>query len=190
MAHLIIQPTTADKRIANAIAAWTTPSLEEAAEALTWGADEKVLLAVAIGGWLYAARRPALRRMADHVLAVTMLTAILPHVLKKAFDQTRPDRLTVGGHWRGVPFSGRPRDAFPSGHALHMGALASAASLLPPRSRRALHALAVALSATRVVLLAHWMSDVVVGFVAGALIERLVRPVTLGSARPPDTGPP
>lgn len=181
MALITIRPTAADKDIANAIAAHTTPVLERAARAMTWGADEKVLLAIAIGGWLYAAHRPAVRPITNHFLAASLLTAILPHLLKSSVDQTRPDRLTVAGHWRGIPLSGRARDAFPSGHAVHMGALASAAGLLPPRSRQALRMLAVALSTTRVVLLAHWASDVVVGFVTGALIERLLRPFTVGS---------
>lgn len=87
------------------------------------------------------------------------------------------------GHWRGVPRSGRPRDAFPSGHALHMGALASAASLFPPALRRLTRGIAIALSATRILLLAHWTSDVVAGFSAGALLERLMRPVTLRGRR-------
>src|SRR5581483_11869739 len=124
MALTTIRPTAADKAIANAIAAHTTPEIERAAQLLTWGADEKILLAAAIGARLYAARRPSLRPITNHILAVSILTAALPHVLKRGIDQTRPDRLTVKGHWRGVPFSGQPRDAFPSGHALHMGALA------------------------------------------------------------------
>jgi undecaprenyl-diphosphatase len=150
---------------------------------LTWGADEKVLLAIAGGAWLYAAYRPALRPMTNHLLAVSMLGAILPHLLKAEVDQVRPDRLTVKGHWRGVPFSGRSRDAFPSGHALHMGALASAASLFPPSQRRIARGFAITLSATRILLLAHWASDVAAGFAAGALLERLLRPITLGRAR-------
>jgi undecaprenyl-diphosphatase len=180
MAGLTIQPTAADKAIANAIAAHTTPNLERASRLLTLAADEKVLLAIAAGGWLYATYRPALRPITNHLLAVSMLGAILPHLLKAEIDQIRPDRLTVRGHWRGVPFSGRSRDSFPSGHALHMGALASAAGLFPPAQRRIARGLAIALSATRILLLAHWASDVATGFAAGALLERLVRPVTLG----------
>jgi membrane-associated phospholipid phosphatase len=179
MAPVTIRPTKADRAIANAIASWTTPELEQAAELLTWGADEKLLLALSVGAWLYAARRPRLRPLADHVLTVSLLSAVLPHLLKRAVDQTRPDRLTVKGHWRGVPWSGRAHDAFPSGHALHMGALASAAGLFPPQQRRIARGLAVALSATRVLLLAHWTSDVIAGFAAGMLIERLIRPITL-----------
>jgi membrane-associated phospholipid phosphatase len=190
MALITIKPTAADKDIANAVAAHTTPGIERAARVLTWGADEKVLLAIAIGGWLYAARRPALRPVSNHFLAASMLTAILPHLLKSGVDQMRPDRLTVAGHWRGIPYSGRARDAFPSGHAIHMGALASAAGLLSPQPRRSLRALAVALSTTRIVLLAHWASDVVIGFATGVLIERLLRPLTIGTAKRPDAGEP
>ena len=183
MARVTIRPSRADETIANAIAAHTTPNLERASQVLTWGADEKLLLALAVGGWLYAAHRPALRPMTNHLLAVSMLGAILPHVLKAEVDQVRPDRLTVRGHWRGVPFSGRSRDSFPSGHALHMGALASAAGLFPPAERRIARALAITLSATRILLLAHWASDVAAGFAAGALLERLLRPLTLGPRR-------
>ncbi len=183
MALVTIRPTKTDRAIANAIASRTTPELEQTAKLLTWGADEKLLLALSVGAWLYAARRPRLQPIADHMLAVSLLTAALPHLFKRVVDQTRPDRLTVEGHWRGVPWSGRPRDAFPSGHALHMGALASAAGLFPPAQRRVARAVAVALSATRILLLAHWTSDVVAGFAAGALIERLIRPITLGARR-------
>src|SRR5437660_4621067 len=159
MALVTIEPTAADERIANAIASHTTPAAEEVAQLLTWGADEadeKVLLALAIAGWLYAARRPALQPVANHMVVVSLLSSILPHLLKSVVDQTRPDRLTVKGHWRGVPFSGRPRDAFPSGHALHMGALASAAGLFPSPQRRFARGVSDAPSATRLLLLPPW----------------------------------
>jgi undecaprenyl-diphosphatase len=108
-----------------------------------------------------------------------MVTAFLPHLLKSVFDQTRPDRLTVRAHWRGVPISGKSRDAFPSGHAMHMGALASAAGVLPKTPRRLIRGIAVGLSLTRIALLAHWTSDVLAGFALGAGIERLLRPRSL-----------
>ena len=180
MALVTVKPTRADIAIANEIADRTTPELEETAEALTWGADEHVLVALAAAGWLYARKRPAEEHhAADHILAVSLAAAILPHILKSAFDQLRPDRLTVRGHRRGVPFSGRARDAFPSGHAVHMGALASAAGLLPPARRRLVRGIAVGLSLTRIALLAHWASDVVAGFALGVAIERMLRPWTL-----------
>jgi membrane-associated phospholipid phosphatase len=56
-----------------------------------------------------------------------------------------------------------------------MGALASAAGPLPAGPRRAIRALAVGLSLTRVVVLAHWASDVVAGFALGAILEHILR---------------
>ncbi|WP_433995858.1 phosphatase PAP2 family protein [Bradyrhizobium genosp. L] len=127
-------------------------------------------------GWL-ASRRASepLRQGGDHALLVTVAASLLPHGLKLLFDQTRPDRLTVLGHIHGVPFSGKQEDAFPSGHALHMGALASAAGTLPSGPRRLVRTVAVGLSLTRIVVLAHWASGVIAGFALGAVLERSLR---------------
>jgi undecaprenyl-diphosphatase len=69
-----------------------------------------------------------------------------------------------------------------------MGALASVAGLLPAAPRRVLRALAATLAVSRILLLAHWASDVVAGFAIGALIERLLRPVTLRSRQQSEAG--
>jgi len=184
MALVTVKPTRIDTAIANEIADHTDPALEATAQTLTWAADEHVLLALAAAGWLYAQwRRPQARPAANHVLAVTVATAMLPHALKSVFDQIRPDRVTIHGHRNGVPISGQAHDAFPSGHAMHMGALASAAGLLPAAPRRIVRSITVALSLTRVALLAHWPSDVVAGFSLGIVVERLIRPLTLARHR-------
>ena len=173
---ITVQPTEADLVIARGIARATAPAPEEIARALTWGADEKVLVVLAAAGWLASRDRgEPLRRAGNHALLVTVAAALLPHGLKRLFDQTRPDRRTVIGHVHGIPFSGKREDAFPSGHALHMGALASAAGALPAGPRRTIRTLAVGLSLTRIVVLAHWTSDVVAGFALGAVLERLLR---------------
>ena len=173
---ITVRPTGADVAIARGIARETAPAPEEIARALTWGADEKVLLILAAAGWLGSrGRGELLQRAGNHALLVTVAASVLPHVLKVLFDQTRPDRRTVIGHVHGVSLSGKREDAFPSGHALHMGALASAAGTLPAGPRRAIRALAVGLSLTRIVVLAHWASDVVAGFALGAVLERLLR---------------
>ena len=171
-----VQPTKADLSLARAVARDTGPAPERVARALTWGADEKVLLVLATVGWLGSRGcGEPLRRAGNHALLVTVAASLLPHGMKLLFDQTRPDRRTVLGHFHGVSFSGKREDAFPSGHALHMGALASAAGTLPAGPRRAVRAFAVGLSLTRVVVLAHWASDVVAGFALGAILERLLR---------------
>jgi undecaprenyl-diphosphatase len=171
-----VKPTAADVAIANAVGRNTKPAPDAVGRALTWGADEKVLLALAAAGWLASrGRSESLQRAGNHALLVTVAASLLPHGFKAVFDQTRPDRRTVLGHLHGISFSGKRKDAFPSGHALHMGALASAAGALPPVPRRTSRALAVGLSLTRVAILAHWASDVVIGFAVGAGLERLLR---------------
>jgi undecaprenyl-diphosphatase len=180
MAFLTVKPTCADVRIARSVARRTNHRTELIARGLTWGADEKILLALAAAGWVATRwQGEALRRDGNHALLVAAAASLLP------FNQTRPDRKTVFGHLRGVSFSGKREDAFPSGHALHMGALASAAGPLPPVPRRAIRALAIGLCVTRIVVLAHWASDVVAGFALGAALERMLRRVTGYRAKVP-----
>jgi undecaprenyl-diphosphatase len=53
--------------------------------------------------------------------------------------------------------------------------LASAASTLPRRQRDVVWLVGAGLVATRVLLLAHWTSDVVAGLAIGVAMERLLR---------------
>jgi undecaprenyl-diphosphatase len=189
MALITIRPTGFDRSIAKAIAAHTSPETERVAEILTWGADEHVLCALAIGWWFYSRNKgEGYRRTSDHLLLTTLAASALPHLLKTVIDQRRPDRETVSGHCRGIPFSGKENDAFPSGHALHVGALASAATVLPSEQRNIVWGIGGTLVLTRILLLAHWVSDVVVGLAAGAVLERSLRPFTgfKRRKRPPD----
>ena len=179
MALFTVRPTKLDQLTADFVAGHTDSAVERVAGALTWAGDEHVLAALALGWWVYCRNKDAVaRRRSDHILLTTVAAAILPHIVKKLVNQERPDRLTVYGHLHGVPLSGNKYDAFPSGHALHMGALASAATILPPPQRNSVWAAVSLLVATRVVLLAHWMSDVVAGLAMGVVLERLMRLVT------------
>jgi membrane-associated phospholipid phosphatase len=179
MALITVRPTQLDKDIARGIARHADVPIERAAEVLTWGADEHLLIVAAMVGWLVTRKsEEPLRRLSTHFLLCSLSSAVLPHILKALIDQERPDRLTVSGHWRGVPFSGKSEDAFPSGHALHVGALASAATLLPPKTRNLVWATGALLVGTRVVLLAHWFTDVLAGLGLGVIVERLLRRMT------------
>jgi undecaprenyl-diphosphatase len=176
--RITIQPTSVDRLVERAIARHAHPLPERVSQIITWGADEHILVGLAIGGWLLTREgRDVQRRTGDHLLLTTVAASVLPHVLKGIFRQKRPDRCTVGGHMRGIPFSGREYDAFPSGHAIHIGALASAATRLPPKQRVAVWSVGAALIVTRVVLLAHWVSDVAAGLAIGAVLERGLRPI-------------
>ncbi|MGY4480061.1 phosphatase PAP2 family protein [Bradyrhizobium sp. USDA 3364] len=173
---ITVRPTGTDIAVADLIARNTKPVPEMIARGLTWGGDEKVLLFLVAVGWLVSRRGSAAQRRAgDHALLVTVAASLLPYLMKSLFDQRRPDRVMVLSHLRGVPLSGKRDNAFPSGHALHMGALASGAGSLPTRSRRAIRAFAIGLSLTRLVVLVHWASDVLAGFALGAILERFMR---------------
>ena len=176
MALVTVKPTTFDKRVAKSISEKTSPRVETAAETLTWGADEHLLLAASAIVWLTTRRSDdRTKRAATHCLVTTVAASILPHLLKTMIDQKRPDREPFAQHRHGIPHSGKPNDAFPSGHAIHMGALASFATLLPQNLRYGAWAAASILMATRVVLLAHWVTDVAAGFATGVVLERVVR---------------
>jgi membrane-associated phospholipid phosphatase len=174
-----VRPTKVDVRIARAIARRTSRGPEAISKGLTWGADEHVLIGLALGWWIWARIcSPEQQRAADHVLLTLAAASAAPHLLKGAFDQTRPDRKTVIGHLHGIPLSGNASDAFPSGHAMHVGAVASAATELPPAQRSVVWALGAVLVSTRIVLLAHWTSDVLAGLALGAVLERGLRFLT------------
>lgn len=176
MALVTVKPTAFDKRVAKSISKETGPRVETAAGALTWGADEHLLLAASAIVWLASRRADdRTREVATHCLVTTVAASILPHILKTMIDQKRPDREPFAQHRHGIPHSGKPNDAFPSGHAIHMGALASFATLLPQNLRYGAWAAASILMATRVVLLAHWVTDVAAGFATGVVLERVVR---------------
>lgn len=176
MALVTIKPTAFDKRIAKSISRRTDPPAETVAKALTWGADEHLLLVASAIVWLASRRADdRTRQVTTHCLVTTVAASILPHILKTMIDQKRPDREPFAQHRHGIPHSGKPNDAFPSGHAIHMGALASFATLLPRGFRYSVWTAASVLMATRVVLLAHWFTDVAAGFATGVALERVVR---------------
>ncbi|WP_442855172.1 phosphatase PAP2 family protein [Bradyrhizobium sp. CCGE-LA001] len=143
---------------------------------MTWAGDSHVLGSVAAAVWL-ASRRSSRRgrTAADHV-ALTLAAAIaIPKAIKTFVDRQRPDRCVVGPNRRGVGTSGQPYDSFPSGHSVHLGAIAGALAWAYPNKATYIYAAGAALAATRVAVLAHWPTDVLAGWALGAAIERSVR---------------
>jgi membrane-associated phospholipid phosphatase len=188
MARWHFGATRLDWRIAEAIARNTTPAVERPARLLTWAADEHVLFVISAGLWLASrAGKERERKQADHLVLSVVATAILPHLLKRVFAQERPDRRVIHGRRHGIPRSGNAYDAFPSGHAMHVGAVASAASWAYPRSAPLAWGLGGLVAATRIVLLAHWATDVLAGLAMGVLVERCLRPLSRGGAARTDT---
>jgi hypothetical protein len=98
MALITVRPTQLDKDIARGVARHADVPIERAAEVLTWGADEHLLIAAAMVGWLVTRKsEEPLRRLSTHFLLCSLSSAVLPHILKALIDQERPDRLTVSG---------------------------------------------------------------------------------------------
>jgi membrane-associated phospholipid phosphatase len=187
MRPIRLPPSKFDIAIAEAVEREATPARERPMKVATWLADEHVLCAISGLLWLYSKRGSAAQRaQADHLLLSVVVTTVLPHLVKRVVNQERPDR-SIGRRCAGVPKSGNPDDAFPSGHAMHIGAVASAISWMYPKAAVPAWTAGLALACTRILLLAHWTSDVVVGLIAGVLVERSLRPLAF---RKPGAGGP
>jgi membrane-associated phospholipid phosphatase len=172
---MTLPPTGTDLWLARRLARVASTPVEDGARALTWAADEKVMMAVVGLAWLRIRLLNDAtedRYRADHFALTVAVSAVLPHVAKHFIRRERPDRRVIGHPRHGVPRSGKPYDSFPSGHALHLGAAAAALSrYLSRRWRVVVWVIAGGIASTRLILLAHWLSDVVGAFVLGVGLE-------------------
>jgi len=99
------------------------------------------------------------------------LSGILNNLLKFMIGRTRPAQLFESGIADFIPFShGWAVNSFPSGHAQAVMAAMVALTLILPRYDLAFLALGLLAAASRVVLTAHYFSDVVVGAWLGAFV--------------------
>jgi membrane-associated phospholipid phosphatase len=175
---ITLAPTHSDLVVSRACARRATPEVERVLQVVTWLADEKVVLGAAILFWTYARlsrRENEIARRANHLLYCVALAGMLPHVFKRLVDRKRPDRLVVHGRRHGIPRSGNAWDSFPSGHALHLGAIAgSLVRLCPDSLRPFVWPSITALASTRIMLLAHYLSDVMAGLVLGVALDKIV----------------
>lgn len=117
-----------------------------------------------------------MQQCADQIWVSAVISSALPHVIKLFVARERPDRTVVHGVRHGVPRSGNAWDSFPSGHALHLGALAAAGSrMVSAPCRHVIWLSAGALATTRVFLLAHYLTDVLGGLAIGVFVDHIVR---------------
>ena len=167
-----LPPTRLDLAAGKAAANLAEPSLERSLRLVTWLADEKLMLTAVALFWLGArslAHSQEVKTEADRMLLSVGIAGLLPHVFKRLINRKRPDRTLVHGRRRGIPRSGNAWNSFPSGHAVHVGAIAGPLlRLTRPQARLAVVAGLIGLAATRVLLLAHYISDVAAGLLIGA----------------------
>jgi membrane-associated phospholipid phosphatase len=156
-----LPPTRMDVAAAQAASWIAWPGEERTLRAATWLADEKLMLSAVVVSWLWPRSQLSsddIKREADRILLSVGIAGLLPEMFKRLVNRMRPDRTLVHGPRRGIPRLGNALDSFPSGAALHVGAIAGPLlRLTPRRGRSAVLAGLGALAATRVFLLAHYV---------------------------------
>ncbi len=179
---ITLPPLRVDLAISRSCARSATPARERTFQVVTWLADEKILLGVVGLFWLTAqmrSQKDEVRHEANRMLLSVAVAGLLPDVFKYLVNRKRPDRTLVHGRRHGIPRSGDAWDSFPSGHALHLGAIAGPLSrLTPKRWGPVVWAGLLGLASTRILLLAHYASDVVAGLALGAALGKAVRKIT------------
>ena len=91
-----MHPLSADIELARAIARHSRPLPERISGALTWGADEYILTALAVGWWLWCRAKPWSQRDAsDHVPLIDVW--LPPSMIKKPLGKSRRWLPTMSG---------------------------------------------------------------------------------------------
>jgi membrane-associated phospholipid phosphatase len=115
--------------------------------------------------WVYDRRRG---RAALMLLAATTLTGLAGWLIRAVGGRYRPINIDGDNVWHLFRGFAETRDlSWPSGHATLAFATAAALSYLSPRGRNLFVGIAAACAVTRVVMQAHFYSDIVFGSALG-----------------------
>jgi membrane-associated phospholipid phosphatase len=166
--------TSIDRKVAQLATEYSCKPLERCLQFLTSIADEKFLIPASLLAWLIGAVENTKSNRYAHLVRALIVITLLDHLSKHLFDQKRPDRIRNRYRKRGIPRSSGAYNSFPSGHAMRLGAAARALQRAHPEGRVLIWTIVGLIASTRVLLLAHWMSDVAVGTVAGITVEEII----------------
>jgi membrane-associated phospholipid phosphatase len=131
---IVLPPSAADLAVSRFCLRHASPSLERGVTIATWFADEKAVLAGTVLFWAAAhlGARPCPRHEADRMILSVLLAGVVPHLFKYIVRRRRPNRSEMKRPRNGVPRSGNAWDSFPSGHAMHVGAIAGSITRIAP----------------------------------------------------------
>lgn len=108
-------------------------------------------------------------QLAFYVFASVALSGIAANLVKRAIGRARPANFDHWGAFGFEPFAGAARfESFPSGHSTTIGALFMIFGLLFPRHRVTFAILAIWIAMSRVMVGAHYPSDVIAGLAFGS----------------------
>lgn len=115
-----------------------------------------------------AGRARAARRLSLYFLVTIGATSALVHLFKLLVGRARPELFSELGAYSLTPFSNDNLfQSFPSGHSAAVGAFFGAFSMLVPRLRPLFLAGALMIGISRVIVGAHYPSDVAAGLLLG-----------------------
>lgn len=116
----------------------------------------------------FSGRARAARRLSLYFFLTIGATSALVHFFKLIIGRARPELFTDLGAYSLSPFAyDNLYASFPSGHSAAAGAFFGAFSMLAPRLRPLFLVGALAIGASRVIVGAHYPSDVAAGLLLG-----------------------
>jgi undecaprenyl-diphosphatase len=118
----------------------------------------------------FVRRRPVASRRSLFIFASIALSGILINLIKPLVGRLRPKLLFEADLYGFEPFRiGYEYNSFPSGHATTVFALAAALAILIPRWRLPLFGFAAVVGLSRIIVGAHYLSDVMGGAYVGVM---------------------
>lgn len=139
---------------------------------MIYGSGLAVILAYILGrmggGGTLAGKARTARRLALYFFVTIGATSALVHLFKLLVGRARPALFADHGAYSLTPFAYDDLySSFPSGHSAAVGAFFGAFSMLAPRLRPLFLLGALAIGVSRVVVGAHYPSDVAAGLLLG-----------------------